>query len=79
MVTVVKCLDMQVAMRHKMSLDAAGIASFIPDEHSATVTPYAFFTDSGVRLQVAEEDLEEARQVLKDFELPAEEEHETNG
>ncbi|MEM6884322.1 MAG: DUF2007 domain-containing protein [Verrucomicrobiota bacterium] len=74
MVTVKKCFDIQEALRHKMSLDAAGIPSFIPDEHSATTIPYSFFDNHGVRLQVAEENFETAREVLKDFELPPEEE-----
>ena len=69
MVTLRKCIDIQDAMRHKMSLDAAGIQSFIPHEHSASLIGAA----SGVRLQVAEEDLEKAREVLKDFEIPPEE------
>lgn len=72
MVTVKQCIDIQDAIRSKMSLDAAGIPSYIPDEYSATVTPYAFFTSSGVRLQVPEEFLEQARDALNDFELPLE-------
>jgi len=66
MITLKKCVDIQDAMRHKMSLDAAGIQSFIPHEHSANLIGAA----SGVRLQVAAEDLEQARIVLKDFAAP---------
>gem|GEM_PF-4887983 len=69
-----KCIDIQEATRFKMTLDAAGIESFIPNEHSATVAPFAFFAGGGVRLQVAKEDYEKAKEVLEDFNLPPEEE-----
>lgn len=74
MKTVKKCIDIQEANRFKMTLDAAGIESFIPNEHSATVAPFAFFAGGGVKLQVTEENFEKALEVLKDFELPPEEE-----
>ncbi|MDB6109285.1 MAG: hypothetical protein JWR69_1035, partial [Pedosphaera sp.] len=43
-----------------MQLEAAGIPAFIPDELSAGIAPYLFFTASGVRVQVADQDVEEA-------------------
>ncbi len=44
-----------------------GIKAFVPDELTATNAPYRFLTDpSGVRVQVAEEDAETARQVISD-------------
>jgi hypothetical protein len=49
-----------------MALDAADIPSFIPDEATAQNAPYFFIaTSSGVRLQVAEEDVENARKIIK--------------
>lgn len=72
--TVIQCMDIQQALRHKMSLDAAGIPSFIPDEFTATTMPYTFFGLHGVRLQVPAEFVHEAREVLKNFSLPPEKE-----
>ena len=64
MITVANCFDLNEALRLKMHLDSAGIAVFIPDEFSAGAAPHHFLTGSGVRLQVAEAQAEEARQVI---------------
>ncbi len=63
MITIATCPGLDQAFLVKMALGAAGIDSFIPDENSATMAPHYFFA-SGVRVQVAEEDVEAARKIL---------------
>ena len=48
-----------------MVLQCAGIDSFIPDENSATITPHYFFA-GGIRLQVADDDVDNARKVIEE-------------
>ena len=51
-----------------MALEAADIPNFIPDEATAQNAPYFFIgTAAGVRLQVAEEHVPEARQIIDSF------------
>jgi len=52
-------------MTAKLALGAAGIDAFIPDEMSASVAPMFFVNKPGVRLQVAEEDEEAAKEILE--------------
>ena len=67
MITVARYGDVNEALQLKMALEAQGIKAFVPDELTATNAPYRFLTDpSGVRVQVAEEDAETARQVISD-------------
>ena len=67
MITVARYGDVNEALRLKMALEGRGITAFIPDEYTATNAPYRFATDpSGVRVQVAEEGAEAARQVIGD-------------
>ncbi len=63
--TIANLGSIQQAQSLKMMLGSAGIESFIPDEISAGLTPYLFMGKTGVRLQVAEEDEEESRQILE--------------
>jgi hypothetical protein len=65
MTTIANCMDLTSAQRLKIALEAAGIPSFIPDEFSAGIAPYHFISPSGVRLQVAEEHVEEAKEILR--------------
>ena len=66
MITVAECYDIQEAQRLQIALGAAGIASFIPDEFTAQNAPWQFVgSSSGVRLQVAEEDAAQARQIIE--------------
>jgi hypothetical protein len=60
MTTVANRFDLNQAFRLRMVLQCAGIDSFIPEENSATITPHYFFA-SGVRLQVADDDVDKAR------------------
>jgi exoribonuclease II len=64
MVTVAKCFDINEAEMLKMRLEANGITVFIPDETMAGVNPPIFLSPSGVRIQVAEEDVAAAQKVL---------------
>jgi len=67
MITVAECYDIQEAQRLQIALDAADIASFIPDEFTAQNAPWQFVgSSSGVRLQVADEHAEEARRIIKE-------------
>ena len=66
MKTVANCLNLGEAQHFKTVLDAAGIPSFIPDEMTASIAPHHFFTStSGVRLQVADENAEEAEKIIE--------------
>ncbi len=65
MITVANCSSLDEAQGLRMSLEAAGIPSFIPDEFSSGVAPHHFQTASGVRLQVLEEHVEEARRLIE--------------
>jgi hypothetical protein len=65
MVTVANCFNITEAHLLQMALNAANIQSFIPDEATATNAPYIFTgTQSGVRVQVAEEDVAEADEII---------------
>jgi putative signal transducing protein len=65
MTTVAECYDIQEAQRFQIALGAAGITSFIPDEFTAQNAPWQFVgSSSGVRLQVADEDATQARQII---------------
>jgi hypothetical protein len=65
MITVASCHDIQEALRLQMALGAADIPSFIPDEATALNAPYFFIGSvAGVRLQVAEEHVSEAQQII---------------
>jgi hypothetical protein len=57
-----------------MALGAADIPSFIPDEATAQNAPYFFIgSGAGIRLQVAEEHVSEAQQIIRNS-RPAHEE-----
>ena len=66
MITVAECYDIQEAQHFQIALNASGIASFIPDEFTAQNAPWQFLgSGGGVRLQVADEDAEQARQIIQ--------------
>jgi hypothetical protein len=65
-ITVAECYDIQEAQRLQLALGAADIPSFIPDEFTAQNAPWQFVgSSSGVRLQVADENAIEARQIIE--------------
>lgn len=67
MTTVAECYDIQEAQRLQLALNAANIASFIPDEFTAQNAPWYFMgSKSGVRLQVADEHSAEARRIIEE-------------
>ena len=67
LVTVANCYDLGEAYRLQMALGVADIPSFIPDEATAQNAPYLFVgSEAGVRLQVPEEHMVEAQQVIED-------------
>ena len=66
MVTIANYFDVNQALGMKMLLEAAGIPSFIPDEVSAGIAPYLFTANGGVRLQVTEENAEEASRIIRE-------------
>ena len=49
----------------KLKLASFGIDAFIPDELTAGVAPHIFATRSGIRLQVAEKDVESATSAMQ--------------
>ena len=65
MKTIANCINLDEAQSFKMMLDSAGIPSFLPDEASAGIAPHLFMTSSGVRVQVADENAEEAKSIIQ--------------
>ena len=66
MITIAKCYDITEAQRLRMVLESAGIPVLIPDEMTASVASYWFINNSGVRVQVAEEHVAAAREVIEE-------------
>ena len=48
----------------KLKLASCGIDAFIPDELTAGVAPHIFATRSGIRVQVADSDFENAKELM---------------
>ena len=48
----------------KLKLASCGIDAFIPDELTAGVAPHIFSTRSGIRVQVADSDFENAKELM---------------
>jgi hypothetical protein len=66
MVTVCQCLNIDQAKIKKLILEAAGIPAWIPQEHTATLAPHFFLTDSGgVHVQVPEAFVSRAQAILE--------------
>jgi hypothetical protein len=64
MITIANCFDLAEVQHLRIALDSAGIPAYVPDEITATVAPFQFFSNTGIRLQVAEDQAEEARAVV---------------
>jgi hypothetical protein len=65
MIDVAHCNTIDEALLLRSVLEGSGISAFVPDELMAQTAPqYLFASPSGVRLQVAEADVEKARSVL---------------
>ena len=70
MTTITTCSNIAEAQLLKSVLDDAGLPAFLPDEITATTAPQNFFI-SGVRLQVADENADEACRVLDSLRPPS--------
>ena len=70
MKTIANCYDLMQAQQIKGVLDAAGIPALIPDESVAGIAPHHFLTDSGVRVQVADEHETEAKEIINTPDQP---------
>lgn len=66
MITVAQCNTVDEALLLRSLLEGSGIPAFVPDELTGqTAPPYLFASVSHVRLQVAEEHVAQAREVLE--------------
>ena len=63
----------------KLKLASFGIDAFIPDELTAGVAPHIFATRSGIRLQVAEKDVESAKAAMQNEIDPLTDDFSTEG
>ena len=77
MTTVTTCSNLAEAQLLKALLDDAGIPAFLPDELTANAAPQFLFA-AGIRVQVEDEEVEEARAVLADAEVPPDETDESD-
>ncbi len=68
MTTVTTCSNLAEAQLLKALLDDAGLPAFLPDELTANAAPQFVF-GSGIRVQVEDEDAEQARRVLAEAEV----------
>lgn len=66
MITVATCSNPAEAMLLKSLLEANDIPAFVPDELTAQTAPN--FSGSGLHLQVADEDAEDAKRILAEAE-----------
>ena len=64
MKTVAACNSLDEALLLKSVLEGSGIAAIVPDEHAAHIAPPYVLIGGGVRVQVPDEDEEDARRIL---------------
>jgi hypothetical protein len=64
MISVVHCGEISEAMLIRSVLQSEGIEAFVPDEFTAQNAPPYTWATGGIRVQVAEEDLERALAIL---------------
>ena len=69
MTTLATCSNIAEAQLLKSLLDDSGITAFLPEELTANAAPQLLFS-SGIRLQVEDEDADEARRVIAAAETP---------
>ena len=62
----------------KLKLASCGIDAFIPDELTAGVAPHIFATRSGIRVQVADTDFENAQELMASTVMESENSDEEN-
>ena len=68
MVTIAHFAEVSEAQIIRSVLEGHGIESIIPNEQTAEIAPPYLWASGGIQLQVAEEDLESAREVLATIE-----------
>ena len=68
MVTIAHFAEVSEAQIIRSVLEGHGIESIIPNEQTAEIAPPYLWASGGIQLQVAEEDLESAREVLSTIE-----------
>lgn len=66
MKTVAACNSLDEALLLKSLLEGSGIAAIVPDEHAAHIAPPYVLIGGGVRVQVPDEDEEDARRIIAD-------------
>ena len=64
MITIAQYGTLMEAELLKLKLASCGIDAFIPDELTAGVAPHIFATRSGIRVQVANSDFENAKELM---------------
>jgi hypothetical protein len=64
LVTIVTYPDTAEALLAKERLELEGVRAFVIDAQTAGVMPYLTSSTGGVRVQVAPEDLQKAREIL---------------
>jgi hypothetical protein len=72
MTTLITCSNIAEAQLLKSLLDDSGIRAYLPEEFTANAAPQFLFS-SGIRLQVEDEDADEARRVIAAAEAPPDE------
>ena len=63
-VTIRACRDLQEAELIRSMLEAGGVKAFIPDENAASLWPSQVLDTNGIRVQVAADDAELAKELL---------------
>jgi hypothetical protein len=71
MTTLRTCSNLAEAQLLKALLEESGVAAFVPDELTANAAPQLLFA-AGIRLQVEDEDVNEANQIIATAETSAE-------
>jgi hypothetical protein len=69
MTTIATCSNIAEAEILKSVLSDAGIAASLPEELTANSAPHLVFT-SGLRVQVEDEDADDARRLLAAAQIP---------
>lgn len=72
MITLRTCSNLAEAQLLKALLEEAGVRAFVPDELTANAAPQFLFA-AGIRLQVEDEDRDEANRVIAAAETSADE------
>ena len=69
MITVAECANVYEALMIKSMLAGSGIEALVPDEFTAQNAPPYLFAGRGVRVQVNEDDAQNAREIIASLEI----------